>query len=59
MITIDHIKIPQIVRLVGMTAVAPDFWRASCLCGWSGDVGWQSDAEELGRDHLREANCEW
>ena len=34
-------------------------WRASCLCGWSEDVGWQSDAEELGRDHWNEANCDW
>ena len=37
----------------------PVWWCVSCDCGWSEDVGWQSDAEDLGRWHVREADCDW
>ena len=59
MITIEHVELTVIVRFVDTLMTAPDFYRVSCPCGWTEDVGWLSDAEELASEHERLAECDW
>ena len=53
------IRIEPVEDRIMLNSQEPVFWCVSCDCGWSEDVGWQSDAEELGREHWTEANCDF